>query len=116
MKHIRLFIAALAFGILAGCAALGSATPDTFNQKLAVSVASVTEVRHTATTLFQAGKITATDAQNVQAQADVAREGLNIARGMSGTDLSSASTRLEVANTALKALQAYLITKQGAKP
>jgi len=117
MKHFR-FSLQLAFfavvtAIVVGCAALGAPTPDTFNQKLAVSVASVTEVRNTAITLLRTEKISAADAQNIQAQADVAREGLNVARGMSATDLNSASTRLEVASAALRALQAYLVTKQG---
>lgn len=113
-RYLLGLVAALAVGLIVGCSALGSATPDTFNQKLAVSVASVSEVRNTATTLLQAGKISVADAQNIQAQADVAREGLNVARGMSGVDLTNASSRLEVANAALRALQAYLITKQGA--
>ena len=114
MKRFTLFLATLALALLTACAAIGSATPDTFNQRLAVASASVTEVRHTATTLLQAGRITVVDAQNIQAQADVAREGLNVARGMAGTDVTAASTRLDVANAALRALQAYLITKQGA--
>lgn len=114
MKRLTLLIAALAVAFLIGCAAIGSPTPDTFNQKLAVAVASVTEVRNTATTLLVAKKISAPDARNIQAQADVAREGLDVARGMSTTDLSEASTRLEVANTALRALQTYLLAKQGA--
>jgi len=117
MKHFRFSIQlaffALVAAIVVGCAALGAPTPDTFNQKLAVGVASVTEARNTATTLLQAGKISVADAQNIQAQADVAREGLNVARGMSATDLTTANTRLEVASAALRALQAYLVTKQG---
>ena len=113
MKHFKLFLAVVSFAVLTACAAIGSATPDTFNQRLAVAAASVTEMRHTATTLLQANKISVADAKNIEAQADVAREGLNIARGMSGVDLNAANTRLDVANAALKALQSYLITKQG---
>lgn len=117
MKHFRslnLAIASFMLALVVGCAALGSATPDTFNQKLAVGVATVAEVRTTAATLLQAGKISVADAKNVQASADVAREGFNVARGLASTDLTAASTRLDVANAALKALQAYLVTKQGA--
>ncbi len=116
MKRLTLFLATCTLALLTACAALGVASPETFNQKLAVSVATVTEVRNSAATLLMAGKISAADAQNVQAQADVAREGLNIARGLSGTDLSAASNRLEVTTVALRALQTYLIAKQGAKP
>lgn len=112
-RSICTMIAILA---LSACAALGTPTPDTFNQKLAVSVATVTEVRGTALTLLTAKKISVADARNVQAAADVAREGLNVARGMSSTDLNEASTRLELVNSTLRTLQAYLVEKQGAKP
>lgn len=116
MPRFRLFLAALTLSVLTACAALGVESPDTFNQRLAVAAASVTEVRNTATTLLVAGKISVADAQNIQQQADVAREGLNVARGLSATSIPAASTRLEVATAALRALQTYLIAKQGAKP
>jgi len=111
----RGFIAAfLLVMLVSACSTFGVPTPQTFNQNLAVSIAANTSVRETATTLLQAGKISAIDAQNIQAQADVAREGLNVARTLSGTDLASAQGRLEATTAALKALQAYLATKQGA--
>lgn len=116
MKHIRFLFLALVTALVVGCAALGSATPDTFNQKLAVSVATVSEVRNTAATLLTAKKISVADAVNVQAAADVAREGLTVARSMSSTDLNQASTRLELVNASLRTLQAYLLTKQGTQP
>lgn len=116
MKRLSLFLATCALALLTACAALGVESPTTFNQKLAVSVATVTEVRNTAATLLVAGKITAADAQNIQAQADVAREGLNVARSLAGTDVTAAGTRLEVTTAALRALQTYLIAKQGVKP
>lgn len=106
---------AFMLALLVGCAQLGVPTPDTFNQKLAVGVASVTEVRQTATTLLVAGKITSADAENIQKQADTARDGLNVARGLSGTDLSAASNKLTAATAILQALQTYLITNQGSK-
>jgi hypothetical protein len=105
------FLLALA---LVSCAQMGVPTPTTFNQRLAVAVVTVTEVRNTAATLLAAGKISVEDAKNIQAQADVAREGLNVARGVSVTDLAAASTRLEAMNTVLHALQTYLIARQGA--
>ena len=115
MRTIYRTLLMAAAALLTACAMLGSPTPQTFNQKLAVAVATVTEARNTATTLLAAGKISAADAQNIQAQADVAREGLNVARGLSSTDLTAASTRLEMTNAALRALQTYMIAK-GAKP
>ena len=116
MKSVRLFAAAFMVAILVGCAALGSPTPDTFNQKLAVTVAGLSEVRNTATTLLTAKKISVDDAKNIQAAADVGREGLNVARGMSSTDLTQATTRLELVNASLRTLQAYLVSKQGTAP
>jgi hypothetical protein len=106
----------LALALVVGCAQMGVASPNTFNEKLAVAVAANTEVRSTAAVLLQAGKISAEDAKNVLAQTDVARQGLDVARSMAGTDLSTATSRLEATTAALKALQTYLTLKQGGKP
>lgn len=118
MKPFRLFISLLlatAFAALAvGCASFGVPTPETFKENLAVAVTTNQAVRETAVTLLATGKITAADAQNIQDQANVAREGLNVARSLSGSDLASATGRLQATTAALKALQAYLIAKQGA--
>lgn len=112
----RGFVAAFLLMItISACSTFGVPTPETFNQNLAVSVAANTSVRETATTLLQAGKISAADAENVLKQTDVAREGLNVARSLSGTDLASAQGRLEAVSAALKAMQAYLAAKQAVK-
>lgn len=116
MKLLLAATAALILSVMLGCASIGVPTPSTFNEKLAVGVASVTSVRTSATTLLQAGKITPADAQNIQTQADTAREGLNVARGLSGTDLTGAGNKLTAATAVLTALQTYLLTKQGATP
>jgi hypothetical protein len=115
MKRLSTFLVACALALLTACAALGVESPQTFNEKLAVAVATNAEVRNTATTLLLTGKITAADAANIQAQADVAREGLNVARSLSATDFTSAGSRLEVTSAALRAIQTYLLSK-GAKP
>jgi len=99
---------------LAGCASMGVPSPETFNQRVAVGIASVSTARDTAATLLAAGKISREDAINIQKQADVAREGLDVARKMEAAgDTNGGSTRLEVANAALRALQTYLVQKQG---
>lgn len=100
---------------LVGCAQLGVPTPDTVNQKIAIGISTVSSVRDTAGTLLVAGKITSADAENIQKQADTAREGLTVARSLSGKDLTAADNKVEAATAVLKALQAYLLTKQGAK-
>jgi len=102
-----IFIAAA----LTSCAQLGIAPAETFAQKLAVGYSSVTAVRQSATTLLTAKKITADDAQNVQAQADNARAGLDIARTVSKTDPKAADAKLTSIRTLLTALSAYLATK-----
>lgn len=113
--NLRAVFGAFLFALVVGCAALGVPSPQTFNENLAVSIAANTSVRETATTLLQAKKISAADAENALKQTDVAREGLNVARSLSGTDLASAQGRLEATTAALKALQAYLATKGAPK-
>lgn len=111
MKSIRLVLCMLLASALIACASLGVPTPDTFNKKLAVGISTVTELRSTATTLLVAGKITATDAQNIQTQADNAAAGITIARSLSGADLTAADAKLTASVTILTALQAYLAMK-----
>lgn len=103
----------IAFTLLYGCAQIGI-QPQTFNEKLAVAVTSVTTVRTSTTALLQAGKITAADAQNVQNQANTAREGLDLARTINATNPQGAADKLGAASAVLTALQGYLATK-GAK-
>lgn len=115
MKRLSALSVIFLMALFTACAQLGVPTPDTFNKSLAVSVAANTEVRATATTLLAAGKITADDAANIQKQADTARDGLNVARSLSGTDLTGATNKLTAVTAVLQALQTYLLTKQGAK-
>jgi len=101
--------------VLAGCASMGVPSPETFNQRIAVAVASVSAARDTATTLLTAGKIGKEDAANIQKQADVAREGLDVARRLEVSgDMIDAASRLEMANAIMRELQKYLTLKQGA--
>lgn len=110
----RFFGAYLIAFMLTACAQLGlTKAPETVNQQVAVGIASVTAVRQTATTLLASGKISVADARNVQTQADAAREGLDLARTFSGTDMATAEAKLLAAQRVLTALQTYLATKQG---
>lgn len=109
----RLFGVALLAVCITACAALGQPTPETLNQKVAVGIGFVTETRATASALLAAGKIGPDDAENVQRQADVARDGLAVARKMAGTNLSDATSRAEAINVGLRALLATLQAKQG---
>jgi hypothetical protein len=99
--------------LLPGCAAgtngMGSVLlPQTLNERIAASYALVTTLRETATTLLNAGKISGTDGANVLQVTDVARAGIDVARTLSATDLTSADAKLTATNTALVALQQYL--------
>lgn len=112
--------------VLAGCAALGlPPVAKTLNERLASGYTTVTAVRE-ATSAFidakvrqaqaepDAEKRTAilsaarADAENVQAQADKAREGLDVARSLAGIDLKSAEARLASTLIILQTLQEYL--------
>ena len=111
MKPARTYAAILVLTLLAACAG-NLPLPETFNARLAVAVSSVTAVRTTTTTLLQAKKIDAADAQNVQETANVARTGLDVARGLAKVNLQSAEGKLSAVNVTIKSLQDYLITKE----
>ncbi len=108
-KYLAILLLSMSF--LPACAQLGVPTADTFNQKLAVAIGSVTAVRESATTLLKAQKITADDAQNVQDSANSARTGIEVARTLSKANMAAADNKLTAVSTALQALQAYLATK-----
>lgn len=122
---LALSLALGAMFVLPGCASLGLPTAKTFNERLAAGYTTVTAVRE-ATGVWLDGKVRAAraepdqgrqdaliaaakaDAQNVQAQADTAREGLDIARSLKGLDLGAAEERLASTLRILEALQTYL--------
>lgn len=115
-----LFVMILALTLssgLTGCQSLGLPTPQTFEEKLAAGYTSVTAVRGGALTYLQSveakgdpakSKAAADDAANIQAQADDARKGLDVARGLKAVDFKSADARLTSTLAVLTALQTYL--------
>ena len=103
---------AILLGTLGGCASVGLPTADSFNERLAVGYASVTTIRQTATALLQAKKISADDGQQVLDQTNNARQGLDIARTLSKTNLAAADGKLTAIRTALNAVQTYLAARQ----
>ncbi len=109
LKH---YAAALVLLAITGCAALGIATPQTFNEKEAAAITTVTAIRSTATGLLTGGKITAADARNVQTQADTAREAIKVADSIHATDPAAAENRLDAVVVGLNALNAYLATRK----
>jgi hypothetical protein len=110
--------------LAAGCAALGLQTADTFNQKLAYAYGQVTAARNGATSVVNASCPTpdsftsaacvsaVTDGKHIQAMADEARKGLDLAKGFAAAgNLQQANVQLQLESAALTALQAYLLSK-----
>jgi len=124
MKSIRHFLtaglAAIAVTLLAvpGCAITGlpgssqSAilSPE---KQISVAIAAVKGVRAVADQLLVTKKITATQAQEVQDKADIARKSLDVARSLIGTDTSTAVAKLNAATLILAELNEFLIAKGG---
>jgi hypothetical protein len=106
MRQKAIGLLAVIAALLVACASLPA--PETFNERLAAGYSSVTAARTTATTLLEQKRITGQDAMNVQAQADIARQALDIARATHRIDAVAGDAKLTAAVTTLTALQAYL--------
>lgn len=104
---VFLFLASL----LLACAQLGLPTANTFNERTAVAIGTVTQVRVTATALLKAGKLSSADGENVLKQTDNAAEAVTVARAIFATDPGSANSKLTAAAAILSILQQYLATK-----
>lgn len=110
----RLLIAS-ALLLLTACATFGPA-PKTFNQRLAVGITTVTAARTTALTLLTAGKINADDATNVNKQADVAREGLELARTIHASLPEQGDAKLLAVQLGIDGLKSYLCSRDKSQP
>lgn len=104
----RSYLMPFVLSLLAACASLGVPTPQTFNEKEAAAIVTLTSIRETATALLRTDKITAADAQNIQNQCDNARAAIVIADGIKATDPSQAENRLTAIIAGLNAISAYL--------
>lgn len=111
-KYLNFAAVTIVAFALQACAQLGLATPETFNQKAAVALGTVTQVRESATTLLAAKQITADDADNVLKATDVARTGIDTARKMQATDPTGANSKLDAIRTGLTAVATYLASRQ----
>lgn len=101
-------IALVTLALLGGCASLGVATPQTFNEKVAAALTTVTSTRTLSTTLLDASKITTQDAQNVQEQANNFRAAIDVARQIHDKTPDAADQRLQAALVGLDSLIKYL--------
>lgn len=86
--------------------------PESFNEKMAWSIASVTFVRETATSFLAADKITADEAQTLQDRANNARTVLDAAERLLAIDFSGATAKLEVTRLLLQSLRDYLVCRE----
>lgn len=112
MKVIKLHALFLLLIILNGCQAIGVPPADSFNAKVAVAYATVTEVRNTAATLLVAKKISGDEATKVLSGTDITRAGIDTARIMYATDKTQAERNLDIIRAGLVTLSSYLASKQ----
>jgi hypothetical protein len=97
-----------------GCAGIGLAAPKGFDQQLAESYGVHTAVLSATATAVTAGSISSTEASLVQSQAMKARQLLDTAKAIESTNPAGATNDLQLATSALVALQTYL-NSQAAK-
>lgn len=95
--------------LLSGCASLGVAPAQTFNQKVAYAIGVHSAVLQATTNAVTNGQMSSADASAVLTQADNANVFLQaaVAANVSG-DATTATNKLTLATAALTALQTYL--------
>lgn len=98
--------------VLSACAVLGVPQPQSFNERVAFTMSGVTATREAATELVSNGVITPDDAQNVQQQADTAREGVDLAVAFHATKPEQAEAKLAAAQVIVAALKDYIVRNQ----
>jgi hypothetical protein len=99
--------------LLVGCAALGIAPAQTFDQKLAYAYGTHTAVVQAATQALNDKTITSTDALQVLKLADESRALLDASRAaLKVGDPTTANGKLVLATSILTELQTYLRGKQ----
>lgn len=99
--------------VLVGCASLGMAPAQTFDQKLAYAYGTHTAVVQAATQALNDKTITSTDALQVLKLADESRALLDASRAaLAAGDPATANGRLALATQILVQLQSYLRSKQ----
>ncbi len=113
MNHLQRiaphFLVAFALAFVVSCAQMG---PRSFNDYAGDVLQGTNAVVQTTRTLLAARKISSSDAENVVKAAEVARDGVAVARQTAATQGEAAGTaRLRVAADALDRLNAYLLTK-----
>lgn len=102
----------LAVMLLSACASMGLSTPQGFDQQLAQAYGVHTAVLQATTTAVTVGSLSSAEATQVKTQADSARAFLDAARtAEQAGNTTAANSDLQLAVSALTALQTYLNSK-----
>jgi hypothetical protein len=102
----------LVLALIAGCAALGLATPKTLDERLSYAYEQHTAALQTIASSTNQKLITSADAVSMLAIADQSRLLLDAARSATTAgDVSTAEGRLVLATNVLRELQTYLRTR-----
>ena len=93
--------------MLAACTATfgGNVATNTFNDKAAIALESVTTARKEATTLLQSGKITVEQDKKTQAALDLVRTSIQSAQAINASDPTTATALLTQALGTLAAIE-----------
>jgi hypothetical protein len=95
--------------ILASCASLGLAPPQSIDQRLAYTAGQITAIRGAAASALASKSITVEDAEKVLRMTDDSKALVDGARAaLSAGDMQGAESRLLLATNVLTALRAYL--------
>lgn len=98
--------------LLHGCALMGLPAAETFNQRLEGGYRTAETIVSGTSILLNAHKISSDDAENSAKQADVLKDGLDVARSLHATDEQAGNDKLTTTLISLRALEAYLQTKE----
>lgn len=113
MRNLLAFSLGLVVTLIVACSALGLATPKGFDQQLATAYGVHTAVANATAVAVSTGALTSGEATQVQTQVLSARALLDTAKAVESANPAAASQDLTLAESALKALQTYLNSRQG---
>lgn len=94
--------------LLVGCSSLGLSTPKGFDQSLAEAYGTHTAVASAAAVAVSTGALTSAEGASIQAQVLSSRQLLDAAKSVEVNNPTGAQNDLNLALTALTALQTYL--------
>lgn len=101
--------------VLAGCASIGAAPAQSFDEKLAYAYGTHTAVEQAAAASVTSGAISKADGEAVLALADQSKALLDSARAVEATNATDAGNKLVLAISVLTQVQTYIQTHSGSK-